>query len=88
MSYGDYVLYEAVNKSLDLTIDSLGRELFEDALDAFIKLKCRAEEKCAADAVFPCSSTGEIQLAESSESCYKRDWGCGYPCLDTLQASA
>ena len=86
MSYGDYVLYEAVNRSLDLTIDSLGRERFEDALDAFVKLKNRAEEKCAAEAVFPCSSTGKKQLAESSESCYDRDWGCGYPCLDTLQA--
>ena len=88
MSYGDYVLYEAVNKSLDLTIDSLGREHFEDALDAFVKLKRRAEEECAAEAVFPCSSTGKIQVAKSSESCYDRDWGCGYPCLDTLQAVA
>ena len=87
MSYGDYVLYEAVNKSLDLTIDSLGREHFEDALDAFLALKRQAEEQCAAAAIFPCSSLGEIQLAESSESCYDRDWGCGFPCLDTLQAA-
>lgn len=86
ISYGDYVLYEAVDRSLDLTIDSLGRKNFEDALDAFLKLKILAEEQCATAAVFPCSSAGEIQLAESSESCYDRDWGCGYPCLDTLQA--
>ena len=86
MSYGDYVLYEAVDKSLDLTIDSLGRDLFEEALDAFLALKRQAEEQCAVAAIFPCSSLGEIQLEESSESCYDRDWGCGYPCLDALQA--
>mmetsp|Transcript_18699 Transcript_18699/g.53760 ORF Transcript_18699/g.53760 Transcript_18699/m.53760 type:complete len:494 (+) Transcript_18699:235-1716(+) len=84
MNYGDYLLYEASNQSLDLTIEALGREQFHKALDAFVMLKGRAEERCAAEAVFPCSSTGEVQLDRSFENCYDNDWGCGFPCLDAL----
>ena len=84
MNYGDYVLYEAVNQSLDLTIEALGREQFNKALDAFVTLRGRAEERCAAEAVFPCSSIGEVQIDRSSENCYEKDEGCGFACLDAL----
>ena len=85
MNYGDYVLYEAMNQSLDLTIETLGRERFNEALDAFVTLRSRAEERCAAEAVFPCSSIGEVQIDRSSVSCYEKDEGCGFACLDALE---
>lgn len=85
MNYGDYVLYEAVNQSLDLTIKTLGRERFNEALDAFVTLRGRAEKRCAAEAVFPCSSIGEVQIDRSSVSCYEKDEGCGFACLDALE---
>ena len=85
MNYGDYVLYEAVNQSLDLTIETLGREQFNEALDAFVTLRGRAEKRCAAEAVFPCSSIGEVQIDRSSVSCYEKDEGCGFACLDALE---
>ncbi len=40
-NYGDYLLYEAANRSLELTISALGRERFQDALQEFRKLKER-----------------------------------------------
>ena len=85
MNYGDYVLYEAVNQSLDLTIEALGRGRFNKALDAFVTLRSRAEERCAAEAVFPCSSTGVVQIDLSFENCYEKDEGCGFACLDALE---
>mmetsp|Transcript_26765 Transcript_26765/g.31137 ORF Transcript_26765/g.31137 Transcript_26765/m.31137 type:complete len:303 (+) Transcript_26765:379-1287(+) len=38
-SYGDYVLVEAVNQSIDLTIEAIGRERFELALDKYKEMK-------------------------------------------------
>ena len=32
---GDYLLHDAVNRSLDLTIDRLGREKVKEAVDRF-----------------------------------------------------
>jgi hypothetical protein len=83
-SYGDYLLQEAINQSLDLTIEAFGRERFDEALQNFLALKQQAEEHCAPEAVFPCSQEGEPQIEKAKSSCYQNDWGCGYPCLDNL----
>ncbi|KAG7372942.1 hypothetical protein IV203_033666 [Nitzschia inconspicua] len=85
--YGDYLLHAAINASLDRTIDDIGPERFEKALASFRQRMALAQERCQAHAYFPCSSSGENQLKLSEESCYNRDWGCGYPCLDRLSES-
>ena len=83
-NYGDYLLYEAANQSLDLTIDHIGRSRFEDALRKFQELKNHADVTCASKAIFPCDVDGHAQTKKARSSCYRKDWGCGYPCLDEL----
>jgi len=83
-NYGDYILMEIVNKSIDLTIDLLGREKFTKALEEFRELKGRASVQCKDAPILPCSGDGEYQ-PESSENCYFEDVGCGYDCLDTVK---
>ncbi|KAG7340297.1 galactose-3-O-sulfotransferase [Nitzschia inconspicua] len=85
--YGDYLLHAAINASLDRTIADIGPERFQKALATFRQRMALAQERCQAHAYFPCSSSGENQLKLSEESCYNRDWGCGYPCLDRLSES-
>ncbi|KAG7336768.1 galactose-3-O-sulfotransferase [Nitzschia inconspicua] len=85
--YGDYLLHAAINASLDRTIADIGPERFQKALATFRQRMVLAQERCQAHAYFPCSSSGENQLKLSEESCYNRDWGCGYPCLDRLSES-
>ena len=82
--YGDYLLMEAVNQSLDLTIDALGRGRFNQALQRFKTMNKQANEKCLGSVFFPCSENGTLQLELSQQSCYKDDLGCGYKCLDEL----
>jgi hypothetical protein len=86
--YVDYVLKEAVRQSLDLTIDALGKDRFDQALETFLRLKEQASDECADKAAFPCSKEGVAQLELAKNSCYTRDWGCGYKCLDNLTAAA
>lgn len=83
-SYGDYLLMEAVNQSLDLTIDALGQDRFKEALRKFEALQRIADERCRASAIFPCGVDGENQYNESMSNCYSSDEGCGYPCLDEM----
>jgi len=83
-NYGDYLLLEAANLSLDLTIERLGQERFNNALDEFLALQERARVKCEELAFFPCASNGNPQKELSSSHCYRKDWGCGYPCLDMI----
>lgn len=80
---GDLLLYEAVNRSLDATIEQLGRATFDRALAEHRELRAAAESACADLAIWPCSKDGQRQEA-SKENCYPgtNDDGCGYPCLD------
>ncbi len=81
-NYEDYLLYKAVNRSLDLTIESLGRRRFEEALAKYNQLMEDAKV-CEDEAITPCSSEG-IHLNETDcyESDVYEDLGCGYACLD------
>jgi hypothetical protein len=83
--YGDYLLHAAVHASLDRTIQDIGSLRFDTALQIFRQRMALAQEKCSNQAMFPCSSTGKLQLGKSTSNCYEFDWGCGYPCLDALQ---
>lgn len=88
-NYGDYLLHAAANSSLDKTIDSLGRKRVEEAVSEYRRLKSIALERCASKAFFPCSPEGKRQLKLSRESCYVKDEGCGYQCInDVLKSRA
>jgi hypothetical protein len=83
-NYGDYLLYAAANRSLDLTIEGLGRDRFEGALRKYRQAKALVDERCASKVFFPCSANGTSQDALSERDCYNKDQGCGYPCVDAL----
>jgi hypothetical protein len=85
-NYGDYLLYQAANLSLDRTIISIGLDVFSRALKDLRSLLRQASETC--HPFFPCSSNGTEQYAASQENCYNEDIGCGYPCLDELASQS
>ena len=83
----DYLLFAAVNASLDHTIEDLGRERVQYLVQHIQELKQVGEGKCQESAKFPCSSTGVPQKEAAKESCFIHDAGCGHECLDReLQA--
>jgi Sulfotransferase family len=77
----DELLYRAANRSLDLTIDRLGRASFEKNLTKFRNAQAVAHERCLPREVFPCTSTG---IKNRNKSCLWKDSGCGSDCLDEV----
>ena len=77
----DNLLYAAANRSLDLTIERLGKEAFKEKLTKFRHAQNVAEQKCLAEEVFPCTSTGQLN---KDSSCLWSDSGCGYACLNEV----
>jgi hypothetical protein len=77
----DTALYHAANRSLDMTIDALGRVAFQDTLSKFRQLQALGREHCASREVFPCTSQGEVN---KHVSCLWIDSGCGSDCLDSI----
>jgi hypothetical protein len=80
----DYLLYAAANRSLDLTIEALGRERVAAQVQKHRWLQRVAEEKCLAQTIFPCSAIGTWQVNESRHHCYWADSGCGHKCVDAM----
>jgi hypothetical protein len=68
------ILYDAANKSLDLTIDALGRELFDQNLNRFIHALLVVEQTCLPKVVFPCDANG---TRHQETDCIQYDSGCG-----------
>jgi hypothetical protein len=81
-NYLDYVLYAGANASLDRTIDSVGREHFQAQLAEFQRLRELVETKCGNRIGSGCDKDGRKMLPV--ESCYDRDFGCGYKCVDDV----
>jgi Galactose-3-O-sulfotransferase len=79
----DTLLYEAVNRSLDMTIDSLGRDRFDRKLRKFQRAQQVAHTKCLPTTIFPCDATG-IYNREETTDCIWKDSGCGATCLDEV----
>lgn len=77
----DYFLHAVVNRSLDLTIDAIGRKRFQRDLDTFRKMSQYAEAQCLDKAVFPCVAEGKPPLPEADKSCFFGDIGCGHACV-------
>jgi len=84
INYGDYLLYAAANRSLDLTIDRLGRDRFEKALQRYRSAMKIVRDECQSEIFFPCSPDGIPQEDLAQSNCYTADEGCGYACIDRL----
>jgi Sulfotransferase family len=60
-NYGDYLLFAAVNRSIDLTIiETIGRERFDPALEEFRRLETKVNDICSHRVKFPCSNNGTV----------------------------
>jgi hypothetical protein len=79
----DSLLHQAANRSLDLTIDRLGRLEFAANLEKFTHAQKVARERCLPREVFPCTSKGARQKNARS-LCLWADSGCGNDCLDEV----
>jgi hypothetical protein len=77
----DLAIYQAVNRSMDLTIERLGRVRFENNLQKFQHAQQVAIDKCLATTKFPCNSAGEFKY---QTDCLWKDSGCGSDCLDEV----
>lgn len=78
----DYLLHAIVNRSLDLTIEQLGRERFDKALARYHHLHDVAEEMCMEEhTVFPCVEHLAPPRPEARKNCYYHDVGCGHECI-------
>jgi hypothetical protein len=80
----DYVLYHAVNASLDQTIDhAIGREKFDAALRKFRYAQQIVNDECADEAKFPCTPDG-VKVGEQATDCYHKDSGCCKSCINRV----
>lgn len=76
----EQALYNAVNRSLDRTIDALGKDVFAQKLLAYrqamdvVALRCQQVR-------FPCTESGERR---PETDCISADIGCGFDCLDQV----
>jgi len=78
---GDSLLYVAVNKSLDLTIDALGRKTVEKKVKYLEWALSQVQTRCTDEVVFPCSKGG---VFAADNDCLLWDSGCGYNCIDRV----
>lgn len=80
----DLALYRAVYRSLDLTIERLGRSKFEAMLATYRFALQMAQDRCNSnpqEAVFPCRPDGK---RNKKTDCLWKDSGCGATCLDQV----
>jgi hypothetical protein len=77
----DSVLYQAANRSLDLTIDQLGRHEFEEQLAKYQHAKEIVHDRCLPVTIFPCSAGGKLS---HKTDCLWKDSGCGMSCVDQV----
>jgi len=80
---GDELLYKAAYKSLDRTIDALGRKNVEKELLHFQKVNSYAQEKCEPHIQSLCDKGGN-RIAGVNTTCYIWGEGCAHDCLDTI----
>mmetsp|Transcript_13005 Transcript_13005/g.21382 ORF Transcript_13005/g.21382 Transcript_13005/m.21382 type:complete len:262 (+) Transcript_13005:235-1020(+) len=86
----DYMLYNTAHRSLDKTIDALGRKRVEENVELLKSLQRRNEERCASQVTMPCPKPEGVEWKEhkrlAKESCYFQDFGCGHACTDLVLA--
>lgn len=62
----DLALYQAANASLSKTIESLGRDEFEQQLATFQRVKELAQQTCMTRTIYRCDATGRYVGAKNS----------------------
>jgi len=82
----DNMLYAAVNRSIDHTIEHvIGQHTFNKAMQEFLDAKMLiVKDHCSNSIVTVCTSNGTKVPARSKAKCYHGDVGCGYECLNSL----
>lgn len=80
---GEQLLYQAANRSLDLTIDRIGKEAFQANLGRYRQAKRRVQSHCGPRTKFPCTETGQRRAGNETD-CLWSDLGCGFDCLDEV----
>lgn len=85
----DTLLYQAANRSLDLTIDQvIGRDVFDEQLKQFLWAQQLIHRHCIQRANFPCTSGGrrrkKVLTKTSTTDCLIHDAGCGTNCIDEI----
>ena len=78
---GDNLLYATVNKSLDRTIESIGKDLVESNVNRLKWALDAVQSKCGGKVTFPCSSGGAFS---EENDCLIWDSGCGYECINRV----
>jgi hypothetical protein len=76
----DHILHQAANRSLDLTIDRLGRQQFDAHLLSFRHAQAVVQTKCLPGTVFPCTAQGRSK----NTTCLYLDAACSFDCLDEV----
>jgi hypothetical protein len=84
----DHAIHQAVNRSLDLTIERLGHDRFNQHLARYKTARRLAQQECLPNTVFPCSTGGIWGKPANGtrHDCRWTDAGCGYKCLDEISA--
>lgn len=87
----DYYLYYAAQRSLDKTIDALGRQRVEENIELLKSLQQQNEEQCASEVTMPCPEPEDKEKKHEHKrlaikSCYFGDVGCGHACTDLALA--
>ena len=62
-------LYHVANASLDLTIQRIGRVIFEQHLEKFLQALIAADEMCTEETQFPCSAGRHQPLSDLETGC-------------------
>jgi len=85
----DKQLYRAANQSLDMTINALGKQKFQQELERFRHTRAIAQHQCVPITKFPCSEArnGKSPLRHNQTDCLWKDSGCGSDCLDGIAES-
>jgi Galactose-3-O-sulfotransferase len=78
----DFLLHAVANRSLDLTIDALGRDRFQTELQTYHAMKRYAQDQCQNTTVYPCVEAGQTPNTETS--CFVGDLGCGHLCVQQV----
>jgi len=82
---GDHHLYEAAKRSLDMTIDALGRDEVMEKLAQFKSLRKLVESECKDKVIYPCNAGGRRR--QKAEGCLWNDSGCGNQCLNNATSA-
>ena len=89
ISKGDWMLFRAAEKSLNMTIEALGREHVNHHLLQFRAAQKLVNKQCSEGIRYPCSAGGVRapyrKHSDPATDCLWLDSGCGYECLDRLE---